>query len=230
MIRYYIRTFKYVPILLIFTAVIGITYTQKRILLWNTYSFTINIIFFFAAWISIGFFDSEDTIQQQLSFLRSNSKISYYLSKIISIWIISVFFNIVIVFTPILFNMFKPPVFWYEVAFALIIHIFISLLGISVSAFFQTRILPDRRTALAGLFLLLLVSSLQVIMVKSFAFLKYITWLLPPVSFVSEKMLSLGGTSIYFMMSSISSCIIYILLYSMLLMGLYFKIILRKMF
>src|SRR3989339_1508004 len=89
MVKYYVRTFKYVPIVLIFMVVLGTIYWQKNVPIWNTYSFTINVIFIFSAWISIGFFDVEDNIQQQLVFLRFKKKTLYHLSKIFTIWVIS---------------------------------------------------------------------------------------------------------------------------------------------
>lgn len=230
MLKCYLRSFKYVAVLLFFIVVVCAIYWQKRVPMWNTYSLTVNIIFIFSSWISIGFLDSEDNVLQQLLFLRSTNKNFYYLSKIVSIWIVCILFSFIIVFVPILENLFIGPIYAYEVALSFGIHAFISLLSILIVAFFYTRILSDRRAALSVLVVFLLICMLQVALIQKIPIFKYITWVFPPISFASETMINLDGMNMYSIVSKMLVSILYAFFYSVILMFLYCKMMLRRLF
>jgi len=155
MLKYYVRTFKYVPILLVFPISLALVYSYKPLSVGYNYAFTSDILFLFSAWITLGFMDLEDTVQQQLTILHINNDNYYYLAQIAAVFSVTFILNVCLVFFPILFNHFNRPVTAADMLAAVLAHAITSLLGISVAAFFNSRLLPDRKTAILMLTLFL---------------------------------------------------------------------------
>lgn len=231
MLKYYIRSFRYVPSLLFFIISLGLIYSYGGISVGNNYTFTLAVIFFFSAWVTIGFIDVEDRIQQQLTILHVKNPIPYYVSKFISVWIITLPFSISIVLYPVIFGLFNRGIIGLELLIIFIAHIMASLLGISVTALFDSRLVYNRRTALIILATVLTFSVAQIVVIKAYPVITYIGWITPPISLLIEGMLSLNAKVFYWAnFTSLLIAILYSLLYSLALMVVYIKLITRKMF
>lgn|GEM_PF-1325829 len=231
MIKYYIQSFRYVPSLLFFIISLGLIYSYGGISVGNNYTFTLAVIFFFSAWITIGFIDVEDTIQQQLTILHVKKPIRYYMSKFISMWIMTLPFNICIVLYPVIFGLFNRPISGLELIIVFIAHVMASLLGISVTALFDSRLVYNRRTAIIVLATILTFSVAQIVVIKEYPIITYIGWITPPISLMIEGILSLNAKHFYWAnFTSLLIAILYSFIYSLLLMSVYIKFIKRKMF
>lgn len=231
MMQYYIQSFRYVSPLLFFIISLGLIYSYGGISVGNNYTFTLAVIFFFASWVTVSFIDVEDNIQQQLTILHVKKPVRYYISKFISIWIMTFPFIICIILYPVIFDLFNRPIIGAELIIIFAAHIIASLLGISVSALFDSRLIYNRRTAIIVLATVLTVSVAQTVVVREYPIIKYIGWVIPPISFMSEGILSLNAkvfSSNHVM--SLSIAMLYSFLYSLILMGLYIKLMIRKLF
>lgn len=231
MMQYYIQSFRYVSSLLFFIISLVLIYSYGGISVGNNYTFTLAVIFFFASWVTISFIDVEDNIQQQLTILHVKKPTLYYISKFASIWIITLPFNICIILYPIIFGLFNRPIIGVELIIVFVAHMIASLLGISVSALFDSRLIYNRRTAIIVLATVLIFSVAQIVVIREYPIIKYIGWMTPPISVMSEGILSLNAKVFSWMnVMSLSIAILYSFIYSLIMMGLYIKLIRRKMF
>jgi len=231
MIQYYIQSFRYVSSLLFFIISLGIIYSYGGISVGNNYTFTLAVILLFSSWVTLGFIDVEELTQQQLTILHVKKPTRYYLTKFISIWLTTIPFNICIVLYPVVFDLFNRSVIGTELLIIFVAHMVASLLGISVTALFDSRLIYNRRTAIIVLVTVLIFSVAQIVVVRQYPMIKYIGWIIPPISFMSEGVLSFNEK--VFSWANVipfSMTIIYTFIYSLVLIGLYIRLIIRKMF
>lgn len=196
LIRYvlcdYIRSYRYIPQVSIYIIWIGVFYTYVPNPIMDSYAITCMFLYFLSAWLSVSLFNTEDSIQHQITILHAGGVAKVYISKIISTWIITILLSIFAVVYPIIFDMFDKPVQFLHIFLSLLSHMTLSLLGILIAALFSKSLVIRTMDSWGGVSLLLILSvSYNGIEAKLPSILHPILWILPPFSKVFSN-LNLG--------------------------------------
>ncbi len=187
---YYLRSYRYLLPLTAYLLWLAFFYNYKGLPVGDTYMISAVIIFLLSSWLGLGFIDMEHPVQQQLTILHIGSQNVFYLSRILFIWAVSVFFSLISIFIPVIMGLFHRPVRITEVIVFIVIHAVLGLAGILVAVFFNSRLIQDRRFAILLYLLILVLTLLQEGIAAEYAWLRWITWLLPPIWIRYEQVVS----------------------------------------
>ncbi|MBP2654337.1 MAG: hypothetical protein H6Q73_1906 [Firmicutes bacterium] len=229
MLQYYVRSYRYVSVLVVFIICTALIYSYKPISLGSNYSLTCTLMFLVSAWLAAGFIEVEAITQQQLTILYAKSENRYYMAKILLVWLLSFILSSIIIVYPVIFDFFVRPISGPELVGVFLAHGATGLLGIAVAVLFEARLISNRRTAILALVALLTVSAAGIILIKEYPFATYLSWILPPVSLMAEELMSLDldePTSYFSFVVAMG----YSVLYSGILLVLYVKLMKRKLF
>lgn len=225
----YKRSYKYTAPLLIYFVLIAVTYSVKPAYVMSSYAVTCIYMYAISAWISFGFIDTEDVVQQQLTILHIKNQNIYYLCKILFLWIFILILDVLTVYYPILNGAFIRKIVVSDIIIALISHAIVGFLGITVAMLFNSRLIKDRKMAILFLNLIIIVSTVQKPMVQLFPFLKWIGAAFPPVYLILDKV----GTIDYVNVENIFNILFAFaiaLIYSLFLVILFIKCMRKKLF
>ncbi len=225
----YKRSYKYTAPLLIYFVIIAVMYSTKPAYVMSSYAVTCIFIYAISAWISFGFIDNEDVVQQQLTILHIKNQNIYYLCKILFLWIFILILDVFTVYYPILNGAFIRKIVVSDIIIALISHAIVGLLGITVASLFNSRLVKDRKMAILFLNLIIIVSTVQKPIVQLFPFLKWIGAAVPPVYLILDKV----GTIDYVNVENIFNILFAFaiaLIYSLFLIILFIKCMRKKLF
>lgn len=229
-LKYYLKTFKYVAPIIFFIIFLFMNYSQAPIIIWHNYSFTALFIFIFSVWVTLGFMDFEEIIQQQLIVLHVQKEYIYYISKILAVWIFIMVLDMFIIIFPIIFNMFNRQIKIEEIIIAILIHSMFALLGISLAVLFETRLLKNRRIALSILSVVVVITITQNNIINEFKQVSFIKWILPPIYFISQRLQDLGDNYLKFSDQTFILFIVHSSIYCFIIIFLYIKLITKKKF
>jgi hypothetical protein len=232
MLKDYVRSYKYVVPLVFYLAIMGVLYSMKPVRVMDSYFLTAIMLCVLAAWITMGFIDMEDNTQQQLTILHLGNQNAYYICKVVFLWIFLLILSGITVIYPALRGFFIRDVTWIDITIALVCHAVISLLGISITLLFNSRLIKDRRTALMCLFVIIIVTIVQIPIIKQFSFLKYVILLFPPVYFMINALEQLNKLAVITLSDTGSIFLICagILIYSIILIFVYLVLMKKKAF
>ncbi|MDP4093226.1 MAG: hypothetical protein Q8920_07680 [Bacillota bacterium] len=232
MFRDYLRSYKYiVPILLFIVFLLGI-YVDQPVDVLGSYIITSIFVYFISAWLALGFLDTEDNVQQQLTILHSGNQSIYYLCKIVFVWVITLLLSLIAVVYPILIHAFMRPIDSTDLLLGFLSHVTLGLLGTSIGCLFNTRLIRDRRLALLGLYLVIIISIIQGTLISAVPFLKYIIYLLPPVYFTMNNISTASNLKPIDLSSNIDILLYFgiIFLYLIALIFIFIKLMKKKAF
>lgn len=226
-LSYYTKTLKFIAPCMVFIVWHFSIFSQSPIPIWSQYYLTAITIFILSNWIGTGFINCEHKTQQYITRLHVGSDLVYHVSKIIAILLFLIPFYALMVFYPIVFGFFVRHLLATEVLAVLIIHFLFSLMGVSVSVFFnadfhdKTTILP-----LQVLVVFFVVVPFAVIFEDN-TFVRYAVYLLPPLNFLGERLHALDS-GVFLLDSKFLIFILYSLGYSLGLIAVYVLLVRKK--
>lgn len=178
----YIKSYRYVPPASIFLIMLVVNYTYAPNPILSSYALTAIYLFFITAWLTLSFFHTEDSVQQNLTILHAKSKMKYFLSKYFTMFLFVLILAVVSVVYPIVFHMFGEPVTSDELIIGFLSHLLLGVLSVSISVLFTRNIVMKLSNAWLGVSLALVV-SLTSIGLKSVlpAVFQPVICVLPPV-------------------------------------------------
>ncbi|MBY7142008.1 hypothetical protein KFZ56_02670 [Virgibacillus sp. NKC19-3] len=193
----YIRSHKYFPPIAVFFILIFVFYTYTPNPIIDSYAATAFILYMISAWLCISILSLDPPVQGQIMMLHIGSWSRYYISKLISVGIISIVLTIYAFVYPIIFNMFTETVTLTIGLVSLVNHIFLAILGISVASLFSKIIMKSVVNSFGGLALTIVVSiaALGIYDVLP-SFIKNIVWIIPPAAITQVPLTNWNGESI----------------------------------
>lgn len=225
----YKRSYKYTAPLLVYIILIAVMYSNKPAYVMSSYVVTCIFIYAISAWLSMGFIDTEDIVQQQLTILHIKNQNIYYLCKLLFMWFFILILDVLAVYYPILNGAFIRKIVASDIIIALISHAIVGFLGIILGSLFNSRLIKDRKMAILFLNVIIIASTVQKPIVQLFPFLKWVGVAFPPVYLVLDKV----GTIEYVNTGNIFSIIFAFaiaLIYSLFLLILFIKCMKKKLF
>jgi len=218
----YIRSHKYFPPISTFFILIFVYYTYTPNPIIDSYAVTALILYVVSAWLCISVLALDPPVQRQMMILHLGSLNRYYLSKLISVFLISIILAVYAFVYPIVFNMFNETVTLTISLVSLLNHILLGILGICVASLFSKVITESVVNSFGGLSLIIVISLAALGIYDTLpSFLKSIVWIIPPVASTHPVLINWNGESILGL--SIFP-FIWIIIYSMLLLYLFLKL------
>lgn len=222
----YIRSHKYFPPVSTYFIFILVFYTYKPNPVISSYAVTALILYIVSAWLCISILSLDATVQKQLIILHLKSVNRYYLSKLMSVWLVAMVLIVFAFLYPIVFDMFKEPVTLTTGFVSFANHILSATLGICVASLFSKGLLVNPVNSYGGLSLIVILSiaalGIYDVLPPSF---QNIVWILPPSVITQTPLSDWSGESI----SDLSIFpFIWIIIYSLLLVTLFLKLAKRK--
>ena len=191
-----------------------------------------NLIFFIIAYMGFSYCEIQDSITEQIAFLKVRNSNVYWSSKILFMWILGIVISMIGVILPVVINtlsggtLFHRKVELIEVILAIVINILVGLKGVLLGMIFQTKIIGDRNRAIIGIILIALISVIKGPLVNEFPLAKAITWILPPVYDIANSCALLGR----FSLSVLAIPLIYGVIYILIGFIIYIKLMKRLLF
>src|SRR5699024_6356630 len=100
----------------------------------------------------------DTSVQRQLMALHVGGKNRYYVSKLISVWFISLILTGYAFIYPIIFGMFDESVTLTIGLVSIVNHVFLSILGISIASLFSKIVTENAINSYGGLALTIIIS------------------------------------------------------------------------
>ena len=175
-------------------------------------SFLISGVFLFLlmVWVGLSATFGEDTVTEQLVFLRVQSGACYYVSKVLFLICIALLADILYAAFPVIQNLlngsdlFTRPVIMADVGNALLLQGGSAFAGAALGSFLHPRILKNRKTIIIVTVFLAVLSVTSTAITEMFPAMKWILWVLPPVMvpakiYGNAEFFALGQTGILFL-------------------------------
>ncbi|MDQ0232879.1 hypothetical protein [Metabacillus malikii] len=218
----YIRSYKYFPPVSTYFIFIVIFYTYKPNPVIGSYAVTALILYIVSAWLCISILSLDSSVQKQLMILHMKSGNRYYLSKLMSVWLVAMVLTVYAFLYPIIFDMFKEPVTLSTGLVSLANHSLLATLGICVASLFSKGLMDNQVNSYGGLSLIV---TLSIAALGIYNYLppsfKNIVWILPPAVITQNPLGDWSGESI----SELTIFpFIWIIIYSVLLVMLFLKL------
>lgn len=230
--RVYTRTNKYIMPFAALVIALGGIYAYAPYKAVEHYPFSSTICFFVMVWIGFTYPEVEDPVSQQLLMLKVRSETKYWVCNLLFLFLLSACASLFAVLFPILihvmygFTSFSPPLTLSDVGFALMLHLFVSCMGIAVGAFFHPRIFPDRKAALLFVLFLTILGTVKIGLHKALPATAVVTWLLPPLS----DIIGLFAGKEEFTLGDIALAALWAALYGSTLLGAQVYLLIKKKF
>lgn len=202
---------------------IFISYSYKPNPIIDSYSFTALSLFFISALLCVSVFSTESSVQKNVTLIHTGSAPKYYLSKLLSVWLICFILALFTFLYPIIFGMFGESITLLVGVFALINHLLLATLGICVGSFFTREFMKNSINAIGGLWFVLLLSIPYDSLAERLPVLaRPILWILPPSIHTITILESWNGTTVDF---NFLLPFIWIIIYCSLLLFLFFTLL-----
>ena len=220
MLLSYSRSYRYFgPLAFILIGVAFLySYTPNPVM--GSYSVTASIQFIGCAWLGISFLNHDQGRQQALLILHIGNAALFYAVQYAALSFLCIILSTGTVLYPILIGAFDgtaaPAVF----VLAWLSHILVSLLGAAVALFFQNSWIENYGRA-AGLLLIVIVLSFSGLSLADQLpqQLRFLPWVLPPVSPLVDMMMNEEAKGI----AGKAALFIFVLAYCCLLLAVYIK-------
>jgi hypothetical protein len=226
-ISYYLKTLKFIAPCLAFIVFLFVNY-QTSGPIWSNYFITAVAVFIFSNWIGTTFINSEDKTQQYITRLHIKNETSYHIYKIISIMLFILPFYALLIFYPLMIGFFTRSLAVAEILTLFIIHFLFSLMGTSMSMFFNSDLHNHKNNTLPLQALAILVAIMPLSLIfEDNAIVVYATYILPPINFLNERLHNLHN-DVFAPDGNLLLFAVYSLGYSLLLIFIYILIVRKK--
>lgn len=227
--KQYLRSNKYVAPFVVYAICLVAAYGQRPVYVMTSYLFTSVFIYFFAAWLTFNFNNSEQPVQQQLNILHIKKENYYYICKVLFILMIIIVVSVITVFFPIVGHFFIRRVYALEIVAAILSHVVIGLLGISTAVLFDERLIKSGRSRFLYLASILIVSIIVIPISVHYSFIKWIMIIFPPSYLIINRLGSIDVMSLGSFYKLMWDLII-VILYSIVLIYIYLKLMRKNRF
>lgn len=190
------------------------------------------VLHFLMVWIGFSYFNSIDTVAEQIVVLKVQKRRSFYFSKYIFLLLagftLSFAGALYPVFVNILsdFTLFTRSITFQDIISSLILHIIFAAIGASISILFQPMWIKSRELSIILAVVLALMGIIKEGFVERMGLLKYIVWILPPTRNIVKQFLDQP----YFSTRGILFTVLLGGIYSLALMVISQKIIEKRLY
>ncbi|QAA32300.1 hypothetical protein [Clostridium manihotivorum] len=185
-LRYLIKSYIYIVPFFFLIVFLIVSYAFGLDSILSGYAESSIAIYIIAVWITFTFNEIEDTTQKQLVMLSVNKEVKYYSGRIIFLFLFVSAFSIISIIYPIIFGSFSKSITVTDVLKGILIQGIVSLLGIGFANFFESSKFKDRKIAIILVFIILLLSCLQGVIIRDYPAIKYIILVLPPAYYLID--------------------------------------------
>lgn len=184
----YVKSFRSIPPIILYMFVVTVNYSYMPNPILDSYSFTSLALFFVMGWIVVTVFHMEEEGQQQITNLHSKSVRKYYFSLFLLCVLVGCVLSAFAVAYPILINGFGVSVYFVHIAMGVMAHVSLSVLAISLSAYFTRAFVKNRANTLWGVIAILILSVVVAALKEKIIHISGLIWILPPVYLSLEMM------------------------------------------
>lgn len=149
------------------------------------------VLFLIMVWTGSMIVTREDTVEEQLLWLRVPQKRIYHMGKGLFLLTVALIAAVLALAIPVLWSalttggVFSRPLTKGDLVQSLLLLLGCACCGIAVGSLFSPRVMRDRKLALL-LTALLAVAAILASVLKKYAVVGWFMWLLPPVSCIAE--------------------------------------------
>ncbi|MBE6087927.1 MAG: hypothetical protein E7206_07760 [Clostridium beijerinckii] len=219
--KMYMKSHKYIMPFFIFIIYMVMAYSIRLLDIVGSMVSSAAFLFALMTWIGFTYCSNIELIAEEVLILKLRSHTRYWISKIIFMGVVGVFFSILSVGLPIIynliFNVFKYPVTFSDIVVSFIIHMFLSIIGALIGMLLQPRIISNRKMAILGAIFIVLMSIIKGPVINEVPYSKYVMWIFPPINEVSTAYLNLMHFNIPNLIMPLIIMIIYIFIESFIL-------------
>lgn len=182
----YIRSLKIIPPATIFFVWIFIFYTYSGIPISSSYSVSSITVYLVMTWLTISVFSIEGDTEKNLLFVQLRSKTRYIWGKWITSIFFSLFFTIFAIVYPLLLNSFNESITLIHLIISFYSHFILAWFGILIGTFFSITSFVSKKYTWLLASLVIVVSLSYEGLVEDASILKWLLFLLPPVTQVVD--------------------------------------------
>lgn len=219
--KMYMKSHKYIMPFFIFIIYMVMAYSIRLLDIVGSMVSSAAFLFALMTWIGFTYCSNIELIAEEVLILKLRSHTRYWISKIIFMGVVGVFFSILSVGFPIIYNLicnvFKYPVTFRDIVVSFIIHMFLSIIGALIGMLLQPRIISNRKMAILGAIFIVLMSIIKGPVINEVPYSKYVMWIFPPINEVSTAYLNLMHFNIANLIMPLIIMIIYIFIESFIL-------------
>ncbi len=219
--KMYMKSHKYIMPFFIFIIYMVMAYSIRLLDIVGSMVSSAAFLFALMTWIGFTYCSNIELIAEEVLILKLRSHTRYWISKIIFMGVVGVFFSILSVGLPIIYNLicnvFKYPVTFSDIVVSFIIHMFLSIIGALIGMLLQPRIISNRKMAILGAIFIVLMSIIKGPVINEVPYSKYVMWIFPPINEVSTAYLNLMHFNIPNLIMPLIIMIIYIFIESFIL-------------
>lgn len=183
--KHYFKTNKIVLPSIALLSYLGIAFTIAPIDFLSIHLISATMLFYLMVWVSIAYQDTEYDEIEQILLLKVRHRSVIPLSKVLFLLGITVVYALVLNLYPVIRHKFgylyKADPSWNEVAGMILLSILFGTMGVLLGLCSNKRIIQNRKLALLLVSFFALMALISGPMVQDYNFLKYVTWIFPPV-------------------------------------------------
>ena len=215
MIRYqyrqYMMSAKWVMPLIVLSGTLGMMYSMAPVGIVDSFSITGIFLFVIMVWIGKTIQGVEPEVSEQVMILRLKSERKYYLGHIIFMMCICVVVTGISILVPVFTHirsgnaLLLRQFIWSDFVGGGLLMLACSFTGGMAGELFHIRVIRDKNMGIGLTFLVALLAVCRNGVIAKFAALKYILWIIPPISdvvswFTNESYFNMGEVMIGFVL------------------------------
>ncbi len=219
MIKYqykqYMMSAKWVMPLIVLLGTLGMMYSMAPVEIVDSFSITGIFLFVIMVWVGKTIQEVEPEVSEQVMILRLKSERKYYLCHIIFMMCICVVVTGISIVVPVFIHIWSGNVLlsrqlvWSDFVGGGLLMIACSFIGGMVGELFHIRVIKNRNVGIGLTFFIALLAVCRNGVIAKFATMKYILWVIPPISDV----ISWVTNESYFNMGEVMRGFILLLIY-----------------
>lgn len=191
LIRNYVRSYRYFPPFAVFLVWVMFLYMVGPNPVLDSFAVTASVLFFISAWINYSFYENEDAVQEMVTILHVRHAGTYLFHRIMASFLISLTLATFAIVYPLLLNRLDGDVSLISIIIGWVVHMEFALLGLSIAALFNSKLVSKPITAITCILIILAGSLGQGTLAQHLpSGWKFIHWLLPPVYPIIEWMMN----------------------------------------
>lgn len=198
----------------------------------DSYAYSMTVFFFVMVWIGMGFTEAEDPVSQQLVILRIGRPVLYYIARTLFVVCVGLALALFCIVFPLLMNLmrggglYKTEIRADTLLIGYALHTVTGFMGAAVGMALHPRIVPDRKAALLVALFVCLVGFVQAGIHNALPFTRFLTWVFPPISRVSEAFAGLDA----FPPGAAAGVFVHFLVYGLVLSAIQIAVLVRRKF
>lgn len=228
-LKMYMQSYKYIMPFLVFMIYMGMEYYITPVDIVGSMISSAAFLFALMTWIGFTYCNNAELIAEEVLILKLKSHTRYWISKIIFMSVVGLFFSILSIGAPLIYNLiynvFKYPVTFGDIFVSFIIHMSLSIIGALIGMLLQPRMISNRKMAMLCAIFIVLMSIVKGPVINEFPYAKYIMWFFPPINEISQAYLNFKHFNIHNLIMPLIIMIIYIFIESFILINRMKKIL-----